>query len=334
MGFTWFTDWSSSEGRVDLRQIHLIAIEALRRSLACDSTDARVKEFDSELKDTKLSWSRIYRLEKMIAPLLTGSILRSETDARILDAESLRLDGAATLRKTFDELAKDNDVAMRAHYLRVLRELHWHLANTRLNKDVQSKAAVRLLVFAIAIAALIVAGSYFFPFYGSEGNLTPKSIDEVNSALRQNIYVGLLTASIFGVIGAFFSRLSSFQTKYSTLSSDDISSVFRPRILALRLAYGMFGSIILYFAIRGGLLGGSLFPNLDQLVFSSSQPRTNAMATYQSTGLGEYAKLAVWSVIGGFSERLVPDTLEKLENQATKQPSGNNKSGPGQPAPH
>jgi hypothetical protein len=35
----------------------------------------------------------------------------------------------------------------------------------------------------------------------------------------------------------------------------------------------------------------------------------------------DWALLVIWSVIAGFSEKLVPDSLSRVEAQATKKPN-------------
>jgi hypothetical protein len=61
----------------------------------------------------------------------------------------------------------------------------------------------------------------------------------------------------------------------------------------------MFGAMIFYFLMSSRLLGGSLF-----------------LGDPPDAPIIDFAKLLVWSFIAGWSERLVPETLQRTENAA------------------
>lgn len=78
--------------------------------------------------------------------------------------------------------------------------------------------------------------------------------------------------------------------------------------------------------MRSGLIGGDALPDLSALdpeptqpIVAQSIPGTNgsvASATFNTLLSGkELAKLIVWSILAGFSERLVPDALGKTASQ-------------------
>lgn len=68
------------------------------------------------------------------------------------------------------------------------------------------------------------------------------------------------------------------------------------------IAGGVF-AVVLYFLLAAKVLEGTLFPDL---------------TTPIPTTMVNWAKLFTWSFIAGFAERLVPDTLDRLVNQAQR----------------
>jgi hypothetical protein len=68
---------------------------------------------------------------------------------------------------------------------------------------------------------------------------------------------------------------------------------------------GAGGAVMLYFFYESQIISSDLFPNLTQI-------------DTESTAQGQvfnkdFGKLLFWSFLAGFSERLVPDTLGRVE---------------------
>ena len=79
----------------------------------------------------------------------------------------------------------------------------------------------------------------------------------------------------------------------------------------------MVGAAVLYFLIAGGFLQGSLFPDLSKTGFSGHPVTVWGLTLDAVVPNADFAKLVVWSFIGGFSERFVSSALEKSETSAT-----------------
>ena len=99
--------------------------------------------------------------------------------------------------------------------------------------------------------------------------------------------------------------------------------------LLLSMFEGAVGALILYTIFLAGLLKGSLFPE-----FPSQEVGTLSELFWMSpTQNAEGAKLIVWCVIAGFSERLIPDFLSTLTQQV-KHPRAAADSGKPAPQPN
>ena len=206
--------------------------------------------------------------------------------------------------------------SMRFAYLFLLSELQELFIEKRFEQKLRRSAAKRLSWICVLIltASAILLGVHVLT-QGWSGKSS-------NSAyvLEESTVAGLGLAIIFGLLGAVFSRITRFQSVSAALQFDDVQSSFITPMMSIRLLSGLFGALIFYFFIRSGLLSGQAFPDFERLTGLGSQVEPSA-AGKPAAALNEYtelAKLIVWSFIAGFSERLVPDTLVKMEGRAAE----------------
>jgi len=123
------------------------------------------------------------------------------------------------------------------------------------------------------------------------------------------------------VFGAFFSRVATFQTNFSTLRFETIAGEFHKRVLWVRLLYGGIGAIVLYYILRSGLFHSHFVPNWSVLdvrrtVLDVSRPPCEVSSDILApTPVTEWSKLLVWSFIAGFSEQFVSKSLDKVGSE-------------------
>jgi hypothetical protein len=96
----------------------------------------------------------------------------------------------------------------------------------------------------------------------------------------------------------------------------------------LSLTQGSLAAIVLYFVFRAGLLRGLIFPDFTLPVLSGPHLRSpmDELLHGELPSVIEAAKLLIWSLVAGTAERLVPDLLTRLSDQATKSQLASEKS--------
>ena len=128
----------------------------------------------------------------------------------------------------------------------------------------------------------------------------------------------LMVVAAAGALGGFVSalrRLYAFQrifpvNFFKTRHKVDLYLIIYSMIPSL---VGTIAGVALYLIFASGLVRGDLFP---QFHLSPVSPRPddfqNFVTNWQPVAPADYAKALVWSFIAGFSERFVPDLLERF----------------------
>lgn len=121
-----------------------------------------------------------------------------------------------------------------------------------------------------------------------------------------------------GIIGGFVSiqqRLKNIESEELLLLSESWAT-----ILVIPIYGGIF-SLVLYVLFLAGLVQGHLFPVFYIPEFASPPTSENIVAfltqTYPAQGV-DVAKLIFWSFVAGFSERFVPQIINKVAKNDEK----------------
>lgn len=237
------------------------------------------------------SWSEAYEIEQMLVHLFEEETLKTELGVRSLEARGTFHAPLADLY-TKEMTGANTPERQRGLLARLVNDLQWRYTvnevKRRYSQDITSRTA---WLFAFALLFFAVWTAYIVLSKPASGDLHL-----------------LIFAALAGTWGAAFSMLGSLKSRLTACELDDMK-LMRPWVMLLsRALIGTGAGCVLYFFLRSGLLGGSAFPQLTILDTTDVVPRK------------DLALLIIWCFIAGFSEKLVPNILEKTETRAGSMP--------------
>jgi hypothetical protein len=141
--------------------------------------------------------------------------------------------------------------------------------------------------------------------------------------LTPNKTPSLAFAALAGLLGAAFSLLQRAQRSDATDPQVALFSFNEAgfHTYLISMLCGLISAVALYAVFAGNMLSGALFPSIvngieAQKGFAISTDRFLSMSGPAT--IADHAKLLVWAFIGGFSERFVPDVLDRFLSSAKK----------------
>ncbi|MCL1587397.1 MAG: hypothetical protein M3092_03190 [Actinomycetia bacterium] len=121
-----------------------------------------------------------------------------------------------------------------------------------------------------------------------------------------------------GVIGGFV----SIQQRLKKLSDEDLAHLDSSWVhIIIPPFFGGIFALLFYIFVLSGILEGAMFPTF--VIPEFSKPPTSEdiqkllLETYPASGQ-DFARLAIWSFLAGFSERLVPDILKRTAGKGSE----------------
>lgn len=123
-----------------------------------------------------------------------------------------------------------------------------------------------------------------------------------------------------GLLGGFV----SIQQRIRKLGDEELELLSRSWFQVLLIpVYGGIFSLVLYTGFLSEIINGPLFPHFVMPPFGESPTREDVIRllqkTYPTSGQ-ELAKLLFWSFVAGFSERFVPQLIDRSQTVATDDP--------------
>jgi FtsH-binding integral membrane protein len=121
-----------------------------------------------------------------------------------------------------------------------------------------------------------------------------------------------------GVIGGFV----SIQQRLKKLSDEDLAHLDSSWVhIIIPPFFGGIFALLFYVFVLSGILEGDMFPTFVIPEFSSPPTSDDIekllLETYPASGQ-DFARLAIWSFLAGFSERLVPDILKRTAGKGSE----------------
>jgi hypothetical protein len=136
----------------------------------------------------------------------------------------------------------------------------------------------------------------------------------------------VIAVIVAGALGGFVSSLRRLYSFQDVFPRGRYVQLFRKLNLYV-VAYsfvpalvGMIGAVVLYVIFAAGLLKGDLFPEF-RCVASNADICADFhgfVASWSPNGPSAYSKAIVWGFIAGFSERFVPDILNRFSSESSK----------------
>ncbi|MFO1185013.1 MAG: hypothetical protein U1E56_09525 [Bauldia sp.] len=172
------------------------------------------------------------------------------------------------------------------------------------------------------ILGMLAAPFILFLFANSIPSVVPRELCEGGAPNCTNrLYLGLdwlaiaTTSMFFGAIGIVLSYVLRRRT------DGDLFDIDKKGAVVLLYATGSVLALLMLAAFMGGLVQGALFPDFKEI---------KRFSGINSFGTADWGKLAIWSFLAGFSERLIPNLFDSLagkfaDDSGTKasQPSKN-----------
>ena len=277
--------------------------------------DPRVREAVEGLiakgKQGPLSWLELYDLESLILRLLDDDSLRDESWS--LREEFRRLATEELYKAYLDSHppADPRDPETPAALVRrdvesLLRKLH-ELRLGRAMLDV-IRAYTTGLTFGVTLFLVLVT--------------LLVSLLNADNAGRLPVLLLVIVGGVFGAGLSMLQRLSQIPAKGDLVARYPAASRRVVWILTplLSLTQGSLAAIVIYFVFRAGLLRGMIFPDFNLPVLTGPHLRSpmDELLHGELPSVIEAAKLLIWSLVAGTAERLVPDLLTRLSDQASK----------------
>ncbi|MCP8689628.1 hypothetical protein [Marinobacterium sedimentorum] len=170
------------------------------------------------------------------------------------------------------------------------------------------RSIVLWLFFATLIITAFVGGALLY---------SDKTGDEFLSILPVVILSGVL-GSFVSALNRIYSSKDIFPiTSYSVFLSGN--SMYLIAYSSIPALVGAISSTILYVVFASEIIVGSFFPGFScKLANTDCSEFQEFLTSWSPRDAQDYAKAIVWGFVAGFSERFVPDILNRVASNSDK----------------
>jgi hypothetical protein len=257
------------------------------------------------------SWETTFQVELMLVGLYESPALNVEIQRVLTLGESILDDHLRDWYEHFDWRKADLETR-RTFLSRLTSDLQRALAEREMvrlyREDLTAQMSRRFIMtsclFGLFLVGVLTLHSHLF-----------------SADLREDValrhVVSVTSSFVGGLWGALFSMITDVRNRLDGSTVEQL--LLQYRWLPARILAGAGSGLLVYLLFASQMLGGDLFPDFQGYMRSSEHD--------VGAGLQLYAKQLLWSVLAGFSERLIPDVLGRLESdiRTTRQDAG----GPG-----
>lgn len=168
--------------------------------------------------------------------------------------------------------------------------------------DVRVLLVTRLGKLAIALIAIVFASTGCFYFISDQ-----------------------MGSGGFAMLAAALGAITSFARRFPTIKSTEARILSSSHWhLLLPVIIGSIMGLIIFLVFMAGVLTGdsggglftsNLFPNFSRPTSDAQKLSIRIIFDVRPDSVKDFGKLMIWCFLSGYSERLVPRILEKLEQQ-------------------
>ncbi|MFZ0928791.1 MAG: hypothetical protein WAN11_09330 [Syntrophobacteraceae bacterium] len=249
-------------------------------------TDDKIKAIIGHVLEQRLTFEHVHSLSALITLLLPQVVLRIRAEELVGDLRAAKFPAAGDM--WYEMVLKDWDNFNEQEKRHRLVELQTKKRNFLLINRVGERLKTRLAVRAFGVMSLIVLSGVILWFTKSNWMI------------------------IAGVVGAIGGLISVLQRTYTTpsyeLGRTAIDEIPSTLTVVLAPFFGAVGALIIMMGLHSGL---SEFTSSTQ----HSSPDPVSLSVFELKNAADWYKLTLFSLAAGFSERIIPDTLGRLQSR-------------------
>jgi len=261
---------------------YLLQITKARQGKRGKQAEEIISQINHLLLEKKQSWDNALRAQQLLTQIYNKSALDVEFNKLLIQTKGVLSEQSATF---YGEAAQDADQEKRRILLKdLIVDVELEKSTANLERVFARKMRIQTsIIFIVSILIFVAAITLF--------NLNILGVD-------WSAYEAAGLAMAAGVMGSAFSQLTGLKGRIENATLEELMHMSNYSSMLTRIIIGLGAALILVFFFQGNLLSGTFFPKFE----FENGTLLPLMATNR-------ALLLVWSVIAGFSEKLVPSIL-------------------------
>lgn len=253
-----------------------------------------VKEIQSiiSVKPQQREWSNALRAELLLTELYDLQHMQIELGRKVLEAKTKLGENAYDF---FSKLESGSEDSAKRVLQCLLKELHWESQMKYSITKAETDGLKRLSKLFLGILVIFVTYSALLSQF---------------KFCQQHLSGPFCYAALSGALGASFSMLIFLRNKSNGLNLEKLKTLTGKYHVMSRIAAGIGAAIILMYLTASDFINGQFIPIFEESPHTFVTTLFNAYLDFP-----EKSKVVLISFLAGFTERLVPDMLDKTSEK-------------------